>query len=354
MKIINLYLTTFLFVSFFINCSLENPTKYKTVYLHDTLFLNDTITIKDTTTDTLFVASQKSDLSVIGLLVGGILKQDTILNDSFYASISLSSNPEINNAKIYFGNHVLSYDNNQKSFEFFNGILSDFSLLPNIGIANYSTSFKDTAQHYNCTIIYPYLSDGNFLYDTLIDSTSLPKKAYNVKFKSDSGIVYDSVDYFSNYLPYRIRLDQNLLVSWQSNAQWYAIEIRKYRDMSYYYDIIGMPIDTFTQDTFFTVSHELFYQDTNLNDSLNYDFLYIQIIPVNGPKPALWNNYVSFSKCGYLFCLRQINDYYTLNASLKYISQPNLGKRSSYLTNFSPSSSVEIVNNLLRKKLVNK
>jgi hypothetical protein len=174
-----------------------------------------------------------------------------------------------------------------------------------------------------------------------------------VRFASESGTQYDSVDYFGTYdtssLPYRIRLDQDLKVSWHGGARWYVVEGRKYRDASYSYQIIGAPIDTFTSDSSFSVAKDYLYQDTAYNDTFSYDFLYLQVIPINGPPPAAWASLGSFSGNGYLFCMRQTNNYFTLNTNPKSVPKGGLGKRASLSATFTPPSPMEALARVLSR-----
>jgi hypothetical protein len=328
----------------FFSCTGDKSTGTKTVVMHDTLF------------DTAKIFIGKPSIVAVGILVGAIKKDSLTPDDSSYAAMCISANPEIANAEVTYGTHRLDYINNQKIGEFFSGILNDFSVLPNVAAANYDAFFRDPSQQYVCRIIAPYFADTSLqtvLHDTLSDSTVLPPSADTVRFFSDSGTRYDSVDYLGTYdtssLPYRIRLDQGLKVSWHGGARWYGVECRKYRDETYSYQIIGVPIDTFTSDSSITFAQSYLYQDTAYNDTFSYDFLYIQVIPVNGPPPAAWASLGSFSGSGYLFCVRHANKYFTLNASPKSATKGGLGKRASLSATFTPPSPMEALARVLSR-----
>jgi hypothetical protein len=337
----------------FFSCTGNKSTEVRTVTLHDTLF-KDTFTLRDTLFDTAKISVGKPGIVAVGLLVGAIKSGAVTRTDSFYASMCINANPEIPNAVVAYGIHRLDYINNQKISGFLNGILNDFSILPNVAAANYEASFKDSSQKYVCRIVAPYYADASqqtVLFDTLTDSTSLPPAADTVRFASDSGTRYDSVDYFGKYIAYRIRLDQGLKVTWHGGARWYAVECRKYLDMSGNYKTIGVPIDTFTSDSSFAVAKDYLHQDTAYNDTFSYDFLYIQVIPITGPPPALWASLASFSGSGYLFCMRQANPYFFLNAYPKSAPRGGLGKRMSRSAPFTPPSSAEVLARVLSQNL---
>jgi hypothetical protein len=327
----------------FFSCTGDKSTGTKTVVMHDTLF------------DTAKIFVGKPSIVAVGILVGAIKKDSLTPDDSLYAAMCISANPEIANAEVTYGTHRLNYINNQKIGEFFSSTLNDISVLPNVAAANYDASFRDPSQKYTCRIIAPYFADTSLqtvLHDTLADSTVLPPSADTVRFFSDSGMRYDSVDYFGKYTPYRIRLDQGLKISWHGGAQWYAVECIKYITGSTSYYIVGFPIDTFTSDSSINIAQSYLYQDTAYNDTFSYDFLYIRVIPVNGPPPATWASLGSFSGSGYLFCIRRVrlNDYFTLNAFPKSTPKGGLGKRASLSAPFTPPSPMEALARVLSRK----
>ncbi|HUI92789.1 MAG TPA: hypothetical protein VLX68_11130 [Chitinivibrionales bacterium] len=314
-----------------------------------------TAVVHDTLTDTAKFFIGKPSVSAVGILVGAFKSDSLAPKDSFYASLCLSSNPQITNAAVTFGSHRLDYLSNQKTDEFFSGILSDFYVLPNVAAANYDALFEDPSLNYACRIIAPYYADTSLQtvsYDTLADSVSLPPSADTVRFFSDSGTRYDSVDYLGAYTPYRIRMDQGLKVTWHAGAQWYGVECRKYRDLSYSYQIIGTPTDTFTSDSSISFAQSYIHQDTAYNDTFSYDFLYIQVIPVSGPPPWTWSSLGSFAGNGYLFAVRQVNNYFTLNAYPKSAPQGGLGKRAALSAAFTPSSAEAALARILSRNSV--
>ncbi|MDD5672667.1 MAG: hypothetical protein PHC61_00765 [Chitinivibrionales bacterium] len=290
-------------------------------------------------TDTLRVASGNPVVAAVGLVVGGIrvrtTRLDTVYADTCYAYFSVTANPPLRNLRLSVNNNLLVPVDNRFLSPFAGGYMPGFFPM-NIPAAEYSAYFFDTAAQYRCAIPVSYFADGSAglpTEDTLRDTVALPSVIDSLAARDGKGAIYDSVNIFGIYaadsLRRRIPLNTDLMVTWHGDADWYGVECRRY-----YYNgssFAAQPafLDTFTTDKQLAIPHTYFYHDTAV-DSASYNFLYVNVVGVNGPAPKAWDlPAASFNGKGFLLCMRGVVSELTLEAYPKYLPQGGVGKMRS-------------------------
>jgi hypothetical protein len=353
-------------MALFISCGNDSSKTINiqgdTLVVKDTVVktVHDTLAPKDTLLDTLRIAVGKTQVIAVAYLVGDMQKDTVFVSDSFYAAASLFSNPQVNNAVVTFNGHLLGHTPDQRKTAFFMGIQHTFDLFPTLSGSVYETHFKDISTLFRASIIIPSFSSDTtkkISYDTLVDSVAYPPKAYPLRFSHDNGVAYDSVEYNlgqfpSDYYPYRIHLDRGLKITCHGGAAWYAVDCQKYLETEYEYQPVGQPLDTFSADSSITIPASFISQDTVFRADTSYDFLYIQVIPVNGPVPASWGTFGSFKGNGYIFCMRLDNPYMAINASPFADLKAGLLKRASGVALPKPALPVDVVGRILSGRLI--
>lgn len=301
-------------------------TQEKIVTVHDTLTVRDTVRISN---------GRPAPFWVFGIVADMLSLNDSVtIADSMCAFFSLSASRPIRSAVVSCAGHVLDYDDNQQLRSFFNGFYRGADLFPTLLTSQYEKFFRDTARTLPCSVIIPYYqseTSSALLHDTLADAVARPGVLDTIRFFDSSGRRYESIDYFRTTVqPKRIRLDQDLRAAWKrTQASWFAVECVKYIDYSYTYGAVGDPLDTFVRDTQIVLPRSYFFQDTATDSTKRYDFLYVAVVPVNGPSPASWDSCGSFGGKGDLFAIHYKTTYATVNCVPSSVVSKRLAKRAA-------------------------
>ena len=328
-----------------------------TLDIHDTIVHHDTVTNVrwDTLLDTMRYAIGNPPVTCAGIVVSGIQIGSARYPDSIYASLSVNANPPLRSLSPTVNDSTLRTAPDPDLTPFAGGFVKGM-IMPDMAQTVYDRYFNDTSSSFFFRIPIPfYASDTatSLSWDTLSDSILLPDSIDSLVAMDTNGALYDSVDYFGVYandsLQRRIPLNRDLQVRWAGKADWYGIECGKYYYYygSYYYT--GAIRDTFTTGNQTVIPHEYFYHDT-ADDSTSYDFLYVSVIPVNGPPPARWDTLSDFQGKGSLLCMRGDRPtFLALSAYPKMKPEGGLGKRTAASAP-QPPNAMDILGRILAKQ----
>jgi hypothetical protein len=306
-----------------------------TVYVADTLIdtLIVTDTLYDTTVvpiDTFFITDTLYDTSWIPvgrpevILFGSVMAYKNYnaidqLVDSTQVSVTAFSAGSLGQLQVKFNNHIAPPTGSAGPAQLFYNLgfwtphVLDAPFLSNMIGETYVTAFPAAGTTFACSVIVSYYTSdtGHVLaYDTLTDAITLPDAIDTLRFYHSNGTAYDSIDYADYYYGYidtvyRIHFDRDLEMKWaRANTDWFVVHVEKILDMGYYGSyLIGEPIDTFTVDSQFNIPQSYIYQPdtTEVIDSVSYSYLYVAVIPVNGPPPSEWTTLDDFNGSGRLF-----------------------------------------------------
>jgi hypothetical protein len=314
-----LAITVFL-PSLFISCE-QGPetitylTKTDTLHINDTVRIKDTVINFDTLHDTAWIPiGAPPRYQIFGMIYDGMPGDMAYDYDSIYGYCTVFSKPVMREVVATYGNHRLSYTQNQSMLSFFEGYNYNPRIFPSLTNAQYEHYFNEKSPSLACTLKIPYYPSDTahkLQFDTVFEQAVFPELLDTLLFFDEHGKQYEDVDYYSSNK--NIKLDEDLTVVWKDiKADWYAIECIRYNVFSR--GAVGL-LDTFSIDTQIVVPHEFFFQDSLSDMTKQYDILIVCAVPVNGPLPAAWDSCPSFNGNGHLFVMHYDNVTMLLNAS---------------------------------------
>jgi len=271
--------------------------------VHDTLY-DDTLTVYDT----LWAPRDTSAALYFGLVYDmsgyGAPAEPY---DSAYASLFALSDPRRSDLAVSVNATPLPPADKQRNISMMRVIDGYPIYLPVMHSVIYET-ILGTAGSYAFHIIVPiYPSDTALptLYDTITDAVAAPALFDTFSFAGPSGSYAATSDTRIADRYFLIDNTSDVTIQWHTAADFYMVGVYKLVQPpgSSYPMAVGEPLEEFIADSQYTIPASFLRLDSFTPDSLVYDFVSVELVPINGPPPSQWDTLPSFESQGLLFAL---------------------------------------------------
>lgn len=303
----------------------------------------DTIVIQDT----LWLAEGTPDQILFGMVydLSWLLSSATKTFDTVYAGLTSFSRPIRSDLSVSVNKEPLDRVPNQPgyivssavsaipegSFQFINML----ALVPG---ALYEGFVPQKSSYLFRTVTPVYTNSTIDSYDTLKTTVTVPSPINTIILASADSVYTQQFD-SSAMLPFTvIDTSADLLLTWNGDADYYAVFAVKIMFSANSQATVGETIDTFVTDTSFSIASEWF----SAAAGGEWSIVEVDYVPINGPAPSAWDTLPSFGSRGLVMGMR--SDY-----SVTYLFGPedaSLAKRAR-TRRPEKSSGLEIFNRVV-------
>lgn len=262
---------------------------------------SDTSRVYDTTTVCDTVAMGDTDVIYLGVAYD-FSAYDTL--DSAYVELVAFANPRREDLSVRVNNHALRYGETTPKDVFFDAnSLAMFALIPG---AIYRRTVPAEAR-YRYVVAKPvYAEDSIASYDTSRAAVDRPGAVYPFVLSGPDTTYAPAEDSTRYEYVYHYRWDDtSLTLRWDDGADYYALYAERLASSVYGRPTpVGEPIEIFVTDTQYTFGRAFVFQDSSTPAEEAFNYLWIDLQPVNGPVPSAWDTLPSFGSRGLLLGLR--------------------------------------------------